>query len=107
MWHNINVRSSTCIGPVMCTTLFEERDIASTPPEFLQCDNWSSCEEWCLSKVDQNLQKNKILRPLWDESRGQKSISFYKYILVSCYNDNDLSENLCKKYPLKSAENFH
>ena len=77
----------------MCTTLIEERNIDSTPPEFLQCDNWSSCEEWCLSKVDQNSQKNKLLRPLRDESRGQKSISIDKYILVSCYNDNDLRKN--------------
>ena len=41
------VLESNITGPVMCTTLSEARNIDS--PKY--CDNWSSCEEWCLSKV--------------------------------------------------------
>ena len=41
------VLESNITGPAMCTTLSMERNIDSI--EF--CHNWSSCEEWCLSKV--------------------------------------------------------
>ena len=41
------VLESNITGPVMCTTLANERDIVGIEP----CDKWSSCEEWCLSKV--------------------------------------------------------
>ena len=41
------VLESNITGPAMCTTLSLERNIDSI--EF--CHNWSSCEEWCLSKV--------------------------------------------------------
>ena len=34
----------------MCTTLSNTRDIDDPTPG--GCENWSSCEEWCLSKVD-------------------------------------------------------
>lgn len=40
------VLESNITGPAMCTTLSLERNIDSI--EF--CHNWSSCEEWCLSK---------------------------------------------------------
>lgn len=41
------VLESNMTGPIMCTTLSNERDIDSIE----HCHNWSSCEEWCLSKV--------------------------------------------------------
>ena len=41
------VLESNITGPVMCTTLSMERDIVGIP----ECQGWSSCEEWCLSKV--------------------------------------------------------
>lgn len=40
------VLESNITGPVMCTTLSNVRDIDSVEG----CHNWSSCEEWCLSK---------------------------------------------------------
>ena len=48
------VLESNITGPAMCTTLSMERNIDSI--EF--CHNWSSCEEWCLSKVNQTTKKS-------------------------------------------------
>ena len=42
----------------MCTTLSNTRDIDDPTPG--GCENWSSCEEWCLSKVD-HIKKIKYL----------------------------------------------
>lgn len=41
------VLESNLTGPIMCTTLSSERKIVGIE----NCANWSSCEEWCLSKV--------------------------------------------------------
>ena len=41
------VLESNITGPVMCTTLTNVRNIDTIEG----CHNWSSCEEWCLSKV--------------------------------------------------------
>jgi len=43
------VLESNITGPVMCTTLSNTRDIDDPTPG--GCENWSSCEEWCLSKL--------------------------------------------------------
>ena len=55
----------------MCTTLSKTRDIDDPTPG--GCENWSSCEEWCLSKVDHIKTSNTCLGPtlyyllnIWD-----------------------------------------
>ena len=47
------VLESNITGPAMCTALSMERNIDTIE----DCYNWSSCEEWCLSKVNQTTNK--------------------------------------------------
>ena len=44
---SVNVLQSKLVGPKMCTTLIKEGNLTGIET----CDKWSSCEEWCLSKV--------------------------------------------------------
>jgi len=45
------VLESNITGPVMCTTLSNTRNIDDPTPGPGGCENWSSCEEWCLSTL--------------------------------------------------------
>ena len=45
------VMESNMIGPVMCTTLANERNIDNNTACGDGGYHWSSCEEWCLSTV--------------------------------------------------------
>ena len=47
---SVNVLQSRLDGPKMCTTLSKEGNLTGIET----CENWSSCEEWCLSKVRKN-----------------------------------------------------
>ena len=47
-----NVLESNFEGPTMCTTLRLEKDLVGIET----CDGWTSCVEWCLSKVRQTLK---------------------------------------------------
>ncbi len=39
-----------CSQPKMCTTLQKEGNVSGAD----NCQGWTSCEEWCLSKSDLN-----------------------------------------------------
>lgn len=43
------VLESNLQGPKKCTTLIMDKDIDDPKPG--GCENWTSCHEWCLSKV--------------------------------------------------------
>ena len=43
------VLESNLQGPKKCTTITMDRDIDDPKPG--GCENWTSCHEWCLSKV--------------------------------------------------------
>ena len=48
------VLESNLSGPKMCTTLSLQYGLVNPPnptPEEDVCNNWTSCVEWCLSKV--------------------------------------------------------
>ena len=48
----IHVLESKLQGPKMCTTLSMEKDLVDTDPVNNDvCEFWTSCVEWCLSKV--------------------------------------------------------
>ena len=62
----------------MCTTLSKTRDIDDPTPG--GCENWSSCEEWCLSKVDHIKTFKYLLRTytlLFAEHLGLFFFYFY------------------------------
>ena len=60
-----NVLESNFKGPTMCTTLKLEKDLVGIET----CDGWTSCVEWCLSKVRPNTKKrHRII------SRAKKSM---------------------------------
>ena len=47
-----HVLESKLQGPKMCSTLSMEKDLVDTDPDKNEvCEFWSSCAEWCLSKV--------------------------------------------------------
>ena len=52
-----NVLVSNLKGPTMCTTLSLEKDLVGIDT----CKGWTSCVEWCLSKVSK--KKTKIGNP--------------------------------------------
>lgn len=49
-----NVLESNFEGPTMCTTLRLEKDLVGIET----CDGWTSCVEWCLSKVRPNTKND-------------------------------------------------
>ena len=78
----------------MCTTLSNTRDIDDPTPG--GCENWSSCEEWCLSKVDHIKTFKYLLRTytlLFAEHLGLFFFYFY-------------NETMEKKFHLRQSTFF-
>ena len=55
------INSEISPEPKRCTTTVVERNITGTPED--QKCNWSSCEEWCLSKGASPCSKVRSTRP--------------------------------------------
>ena len=52
------VLESTLQGPKMCTTLSKEGNLSGIET----CQDWSSCEEWCLSIVSKSNQNKCVFK---------------------------------------------
>ena len=68
--------------PKRCTTTMVERNITGTPED--QKCNWSSCEEWCLSKGASPCSKVRPGASLYWTGRGlHKPGDFYLVCLAT------------------------
>ena len=83
------VLESNLQGPKKCTTLSMARDIDDPTPG--GCENWTSCHEWCLSKVSfhkcwwaQNpFHFVRSWQYLWDEGLGVANLGIRKIYSIS------------------------
>jgi hypothetical protein len=52
---SVKVLESNLTGPTMCSTLSMQKNLVGVEV----CDGWTSCVEWCLSKVSPTQIQNK------------------------------------------------
>ena len=65
------VLESSLQGPKMCTTLSLEGNLTGIET----CQDWSSCEEWCLSIVSSKNRKVRLKCPDWNVDTQSDIIS--------------------------------
>ena len=95
-----------CQGPKRCTTTMIERNLTKQDPTDPVC-NWSSCEEWCLSKGSSPCTKMYgILRDpgatiRFDECSLEEEDGFMDH---TCSIAEDLEELNCKRSKYETTE---
>ena len=95
-----------CQGPKRCTTTMIERNLTKQDPTDPVC-NWSSCEEWCLSKGSSPCTKMYgILRDpgatiRFDECSLAEEDGFMDH---TCSIAEDLEELNCKRSKYETTE---